>query len=488
MAALTFSDVQAVLGSNSGETAWVQQEFENVNLSDTRLNRRLITTAESLAKSPLSSINEACDDWAQTQGAYRFFDNDKVTPAKILEHHRQETSKRMAAHDKVLVLQDTVFYSYGHHPNTTGLGPIGKDKENGGSRGLTMHHAIACTITGVPLGITSQSIFARKEVSGETTAEKVMRAKYAPIEEKESFKWLVSLRDTMDMAPKSTKIVTVADRESDIFEFITEAKELGSHFVLRAKWDRQLISEESAGFESMMEALNAAPVAGATSIKVLSRGGTPPRTATVEIKFVQVTVRPPDRHGRSKLSASTEPVMLNVISTTEINPPVGVSPLSWSLITDLPVRTFNEALEKVNWYKQRWMIEIWHKVMKSGCKVEDCLLETGDRLKRYLAVISVIAYRLMRITYLARTTPDDPCTEVLSDIEWQALHVRMNKTRPSGAPPSLKDAVRLIGRLGGHLGRKSDGEPGVTVLWRGWQRLMEDVVMWQASKSILHKD
>ena len=134
MAALTFSDVQAVLGSNSGETAWVQQEFENVNLSDTRLNRRLITTAESLAKSPLSSINEACDDWAQTQGAYRFFDNEKVTPAKILEHHRQETSKRMAAHDKVLVLQDTVFYSYGHHPNTTGLGPIGKDKEVPGFR------------------------------------------------------------------------------------------------------------------------------------------------------------------------------------------------------------------------------------------------------------------------------------------------------------------------------------------------------------------
>jgi hypothetical protein len=137
----------------------------------------------------------------------------------------------------------------------------------------------------------------------------------------------------------------------------------------------------------------------------------------------------------------------------------------------------------VTWYGQRWGIEVWHKVMKSGCKVEDCLLETADRLKRYLALFSVIALRLMRITYLARTAPDEPCTEVLSDDEWKALHVRVRRSDPKETPPTLKEAVRMIGLLGGHLGRCCDGEPGVTVLWRGWQRLMEDTMMWRIMKS-----
>ena len=173
---------------------------------------------------------------------------------------------------------------------------------------------------------------------------------------------------------------------------------------------------------------------------------------------------------------------MRVIGATESAPPAGQEAVTWVLLTNLLVADFHAACEKVQWYGRRWGIETWRKVLKSGCKVEDCLLETGDRLTRYLTVFSIIGVRLMHMAYLARAQPDLPATEVYSKEEIDALHVRKYKALPPDEPPTLREAVRLIGRVGGHLGRKCDGEPGMSVLWRRWMHLHKDVLMLRAAK------
>ena len=476
------AEVQAIIEAGTQSVEWVQQEFAQADLGDKRLDRRLIKTAERLANSPISPINEACGDWASTQAAYRLFDNEKASPEAIREPHLESTLKRMRAIDgPVLVTQDTVFFSYGQRPKTRGLGPIGKSNSEH-ERGLIMHNALAFTTSGVPLGLLSQMIWARQEVPEEGHVEKILRLQCTAIEEKESFKWLQALRETVERTPSGVKVVTVADRESDFFEFLTHAQELRARFLIRARLDRLLVPEESEGFESVLEALVGAAAVGRLTVKIPGNGQRKARTADVEVKLAQVTIKAPRRRGQAKDSGSTEPISVNVIAATETAPPQGQDALSWVLLTNLSVADFDGAAEKIRWYGLRFGIETWHKVLKSGCQVEDCLLETAERLSRYLTLFSIIGVRLMHVAYLARVQPDLPASEVFSKEEIEALHVRVHNSLPPAKPPSLRVAVRMLGSLGGHQGRKCDGEPGMTVVWRGWMRLHETVTALRAGR------
>jgi len=465
---------------------WVRHEFAGIELGDKRLDRRLIKTVELLAKSPLSPINEACRCWADTQAAYRLFDNVKAAPAEILEPHITATRKRVAeVSGPVLVIQDTVFFDYTKHLKTRGLGLIGER----GERGLVTHHAVAFTTSGLPLGLLSQNTWARPEPEWpkreETATRRVKRLARTPIEEKESFKWLRAMRETVERMPPRSKLIMVADRESDIFEVLTEAKKQRTHFLIRARCDRKLTPEENEGYESIVETLNSVEVLGTMAVDIPSNGKRKARRAELEVRATQVTIKPPKRRRAGKEWALVDPVGVKVIGATERNAPTGEEALSWVLLTDLPVPDLDSAIEKVNWYSKRFGIEIWHKVLKSGCKVENCLLETAERLTRYLTVFSIIGIRLMHVCHLARLQPDTPGTEVFSKEEIEALHVRVNNALPPLEPPSLREIIRMIGSLGGHLGRKCDGEPGVTVLWRGWMRLYEDVIVLGAHKKAL---
>ena len=464
----------------------MRHEVGGVDLSDRRLDRRVLKVTEQLAKSPTAPINEACGDWASTQAAYRLFNNPKATPQALIEPHVQATVQRMSAcQGPVLVLQDTVFFSYGTHPKTRGLGPIGESNE-AGNRGLIMHNALALTSAGVPLGLLSQNIWARKEVpEGEGYQEKIERLQCTAIEEKESAKWLIALRETVARTPRSVTVITIADRESDFFEFLTQATELRANFLIRARTDRRLIFEDSEGAASMIEALAGVPALGNLTVQIPGNGSRRARTAHLEVRTARVTIMPPQRRRQAKESGSTEPITVNLIGATEHTPAEGTEAVSWVLLTNRPIPDFAAAAEKIEWYSRRWNIETWHKVLKSGCKVEDCLLEEASRLKRYLTLFSIIAVRLMHVTYRARAQPEVPATEVFSREEIEALHVRVHKTLPPPDPPTLRDTVRLLGRLGGHLGRKGDGEPGVTVLWRGWLRLYEYVEILRAHKQAL---
>lgn len=484
---LEHTDVQAVIDAGGHEVEWLSEELRGADLSDARLDRRLLRSAQQLARSPVSPINEACGNWASTQATYRLFNNPKASPRAILKPHRQATLKRMvAAGGPVLAVQDTVYISYLQHSKTRGLGPVGKSN-SATERGLIMHNALAFSTAGVPLGVLSQSVWARDEVPEEGYQEKIERLQVTPIEEKESFKWLVALKETVEHTPPGVEVITVADRESDFFEFITEATQLQAHFLIRARSNRHLVAEDSEGFASILEALGAAPVLGALTVDIPSNGKRKARTANVSVRVAPVTIKAPPRRGKAKLSGSSEPLSVNVIAVTEEQPPAGIEAISWVLLTDLPVKDFDSASEKVEWYGLRWGIETWHKVLKSGCKVEDCRLEEADRLKRHLALFSIIAVRLMYVTYVARAQPALPATAVFSAAELEALHVRVKETLPPPEPPTVREAVRMLGGLGGHLGRKCDKEPGITVLWRGFMRLYEDVAVLRAYKRTLSR-
>ena len=479
------TDVEAMIDAARLSADWVRNEFAGIELGDKRLDRRLIKTVELLAKSPLSPINEACGSWADTQAAYRLFDNVKADPAEILEPHITATRKRVAeVTGPVLVIQDTVFFDYTKHMKTRGLGLIGER----GERGLVTHSAVAFTISGLPLGLLSQNTWARPEPDWskreETATRRVKRLARTPIEEKESFKWLRAMSETLERIGPRSKLIMVADRESDIFEVLTEAKKQRTHFVIRARCDRKLIPEENEGYESIVETLNSVEVLGTVVVDIPSSGKRKARTAEVAVRASQITIKPPKRR-RAREWALMDPVSVKVIGATELNAPMGEEALSWVLLTDLPIPDLDSAIEKINWYSKRFGIEIWHKVLKSGCRVENCLLETAERLTRYLTVFSIIGIRLMHVCHLARLQPDIPGTEVFSKEEIEALHIRVNSTLPPLHAPSLRDMVRMIGSLGGHLGRKCDGEPGVTVLWRGWMRLYEDVIVLGAHKKAL---
>jgi hypothetical protein len=478
------ADVQAIMDAGTESVEWVTQEFARADLRDRRLDRRLLRTAEQLAKSPSSPINEACGNWASTQAAYRLFNNPKASTPGILKPHWEATAQRMAGcGGPVLLMQDTVFFSYGTHVKTRGLGPIGKSNA-AHDRGLIMHNALAFTSSGVPLGILSQSIWARREILAEDYQEKIERLQVTAVEEKESSKWLVALRETLERAPAGVPVATVADRESDFFEFLTHAKDLRAKYLIRARTDRKLVPEDSEGCARMLEALSDAPALGTMTVQVPGNGSRKARTASIEVRVAQVSIQAPQRRGHARASGSSEPVAITLIGATEQSPPTGSESISWVLLTNLPVQDFESATEKVRWYGRRWGIEIWHKVLKSGCKVEDCMLEEAERLKRYLTLFSIIGVRLMHVAYLARAHPNLPATEVFSTVEIQVLHLRVPKALPPATQPlTLLEIVRMLGKLGGHLGRKGDGEPGVLILWRGWMRLYESVEMLHSLQS-----
>ncbi|MFQ5745372.1 MAG: IS4 family transposase, partial [Acidobacteriota bacterium] len=413
------------------------------------------------------------------------FNNAKASPEAILEPHIRATMKRMAAvAGPALVVQDTVFFSYGEHRKTKGLGPIGSSNGEGG-QGLIMHNALAFTTSGVPLGVLSERIWAREPVPEEGYQEKIERLQCTPVEEKESSKWLLGLRETLARTAPGVQVVTVADRESDFFEFLAEATAVEAAFVIRARTDRVLVAEDSQGSASIEQALLDAEVLGTVAVEIPGNARRQGRTAEVEVRTVAVTVKAPARRGKAKASGMDEPVRVTVIGATERTPAPGQTALGWVLLTNLPVGGLRSAAEKVHWYAKRWGIETWHKVLESGCKVEDCLLESAERLGRYLTLFSIIAVRLMYVGYLARVQPQAPATEVFSPEEIEALHIRLTQRLPPAEPPTLREVVRMIGRVGGHLGRKGDGEPGMTVLWRGWMRLHEDVLVVRACKEAL---
>ena len=431
----------------------------------------MLDTAGKLAAKPGASINQACDDWADSKASYRLFDNAKTTAAKILSPHQKRTGERAAGYARVLALQDTSYLNYTHHPSKVGVGPIGTTEQS--ITGLVMHTALLTSCVGLAIGIASQDIWARPAAAKQLSPEERRKL---PIEEKESYKWLVALDQTVKVVPEGTSVVSVGDSEADIFELFNHARSLETDLLIRAAQDRS-VCEPTVG--RLWKTLGSRLVAGHLKVEVPARNNEPKRTAIVTVRYAQVTLQAPT-HLKRKMAS----IPLYAVLVQEENPPADVTnPLCWLLLTTVPVLSFADALERIQWYRQRWQIEVYHKVLKSGCQVEQSQLASTERLLPFIALLAIIAWRLFWLTHIRRHHPDAPCTLVLTDHEWHALYAFQHKSAhfPTRIP-TVAQATLWIAQLGGFLARKNDGHPGVTVIWRGWQRLTDISATWR----ILH--
>jgi hypothetical protein len=465
---------------------WAMEEFSNVELGEKRLNKRFIKLCDSLSESPESPINQACADWAETKAAYRFFKNEHVDVDKILEAHSTKTSERVGRHRAVLAIQDTSYLVDTSPRRTTGLGKLtlktGKRVKKIYSQGLLMHSCLAVTTEGLPLGLWDHKIFARQAVSTDSHPPRDT----TPIEEKESDRWLESLQHSTPLCG-DTQVVTVCDRQADLYEVFRLSAEIGAPVLVRANYDRP-VNQRSMYAErdvvKLWDHLEKQPCAGSCMVEIPARKGTKhatereSRIATLEVRFGSFKLNPPKR-----LSSKFPDLERSAIYGLEKNPPAEVQPVEWMLLTNLTINNFDQASEKIQWYCLRWRIEMYHKVLKSGFNVEQCRLGDAERLIRYLTVMSIIAWRLFMITLIARTSPDTPCSTLLTEGEWKVLYLKVNKTQPlPSSVPSIRDVVIGIARLGGFLARNNDGHPGPMTLWRGWKRLTDLTDGWYLAR------
>jgi hypothetical protein len=453
--------------------AWFDRELAGCNLADERLSKRLRKLLERMDGAMGASIPLACQDWANTKAAYRFFSNERISEAEILGGHFQSTRGRFAVADgPILVLQDTTEFSYQRErPERIGLTyrvNSGTDKA-GRYRmhtvcGLLMHSSLAVTTAGLPLGLAAIKFWTRQKFKGTAALKKKINPTRVPIERKESIRWLENMRQSTMLFGEPARCIHVGDRESDIYELFCTAQELGTHFLVRRCVDR-LVGD---GDHTIADEMEDAEVASQHSVEVCDSKGRVD-TAIVEIRYRSIHVLPPIGK-RKRYPALT----LTVLHAQEREEPADRPRIDWKLITDLPVHSPEAAIEKLRWYALRWKIEVFHKILKSGCRAEEARLRTAERLVKLISVFCILSWRVFWMTMINRAVPDAEPGLALTKLE-TALLDRVMPDRHDQAPhgKTLSGYLTKIARLGGYLARASDPPPGNTVMWRGLSRLTD---------------
>lgn len=440
---------------------WAQDEFAFAELGDRRRNKRLVNIAAELAASPGGTLPQAFVDWAELKAAYRFFDNPRVNFAGVLQPHLERTRTACRQPGEYLIIEDTTNLDFTRHWKTQDLGVIG----DGQGRGFELHSALAMRVEswtleqrpeGQIMGLFDQRCRRpRPAPKGESRRERLQRPR-------KSDWWADAFRGA-GAPPQGCSWTYVADRESDFYEPIRVCQQEGIGFVIRACQDRRLADEQG----KLRDALVRAPVLGQSTVELRSRKGEPARTAIVHLRSVLVDLDGPWRPGGWQ-----EPLRgVWVLEVQEADAPEGVQePLHWILLTSWPCRTLAEARRVVGRYTARWLVEEYHKALKSGTGVENSQLERGGRLEPLIAVLAVVAVRLLNTKLLARSRPEG--TEAQESFGPEGLAILEKKYgRPKGGWTN-QNVLVTTARLGGFLARKHDGMPGWQTIWRGWQRLM----------------
>jgi len=452
----------------------IANELEGVNLGDKRLNQRSKTIIEALAANPEASINSACDGWSDTLAAYRFFRNDAVSAKEILEPHQTATHGRMRDQPVVLIVQDTTELDYTDHPPED-AGCLDQPDRFG----LYLHTQLAVTPDKLCLGVVGAETFDRTPES----LGKARERKHWPIEEKESFRWLKGYQLACELAAKcpQTRIVSVADCEADIYDIFMEAQQQSgpkADYVIRAKEDRCTpIPDPATGPYAYCRARDEVSNSKLLTTRTIELSQThkrKARQATLEIRAISVTVKPPA--ARPHLPCVT----VNLVLAEEVNGPGDGTDVSWLLITTLPIDTISGVLRIIDYYVARWAVEIYFRTLKTGCRVEEIQLEKTHRLKNCLAFYQIIAWRVLYLTYLNRISPALPCTAVFAESEWKSVW-RIVKQQPlPKKPPELSVMMRMLSQLGGYNNRATEDPVGPQPIWVGLRRMTDFALAWIA--------
>ncbi len=457
------------LGEGLAQGEWAQQEFGDAPLGDLRLSQRLVQSAEILGRQPLASFPRASGgNRAEMKGYYRMIDqpdDSAVTPENILAAHRQRTLQRMQGQETVLCIQDGTDLNFAEHGGCRGLGYIGKNQRAEGTLGLHMHSTLAVNGDGVPLGVA--------QIQYEAPDGQAERGK--PLEQRKTMRWIRGLRACAEMAAEldGVRPVSVMDREADVYALFAEQRRLGTvDLLVRAKHNRS----QGRDVPKLFDGVRAAPAqarmeihvarlsARRASRKQTAREAREARVAPVELRWKEVVLGDPDGGGKA--------LGLRLVHVREETEPEGAERLEWFLLTTLAVDSRQDAERVLEWYRLRWRIEDWHRVLKTGCKVEYLGHRTGERIERAVTIKAVIAWRLTAMTLLGRDTPELPPETLFSDIEILALR-EFAQRRQLAQPDNLGRAVLTMAILGGYANfkRKQYAEPGHQIIWQGYTHL-----------------
>ena len=509
---------------------WVEEELGTVDLKHKRRNSRLKRLVSDLAAMPAASIPAAVGGGhAETTAAYRFFDNPNVEFDAILAPHREATLARIRQHKSVILIQDTTEIDVTRpEQQVAETGPL----DQGARRGFFVHPLIALSTEGVPLGTLSAHHWSRedsppltetkpkkktKEQAKKDKAARDKLRKSIPIEDKESLRWVTTLQEAHAVAAQipDTEMIVVADSESDIYEYIDAGQSVAyeanedeagedadaastlcdetppktrAQWIVRGCQDRALCvapGSDSDAATSLSEALEAGSVLTTYEVSVRGREqkvdcetrgrrqARQSRQAIVEVRSCAVVLRAPYRPDRK-----LPDVPVNAVLVREIAPPEGEEPIEWLLLTSLPITTTEEVLRVIQTYCLRWMIEIYFRVLKQGCRIEWRRFEHLDRLTRYLAVALLVSWRTLYVTRLGREFPDLDCEAVFEASEWKAVYQVTQKQTPPETPPKLQEMVRMVAQLGGYVNRPRSDEPGSETIWKGLQRMHDMALCW----------
>lgn len=432
---------------------WAEEEFAGADLGDQRLNRRLIKLTEHFADKPTASIPGACPDWSETQAVYRFFNqanNAKrpLTWGTVLAPHMECTHARMRQHRVVLCLQDTTELDF-NGQGIEGLGPLSFESQ----RGMYLHPTYAVTPEREPLGILDAWMWSREPKAADGTRPGMC----------ESLRWIEGYERVGELAAQmpDTRLVYMGDREADIVELMRVSRDLGypADWLIRSQHNRCLPD----GGKLWEQTLDGEPL-GEIEFAMAARPGQTARDVRQQVWARQMVI--PDGRGGV--------LTITCVIAKEIDPPTGSKGVEWRLLTNRTVANFADAEELIAWYRCRWEIEVFFNVLKNGCRVEALQLGSVAKLELALAVYMVVAWRLAHLVRLGRTHPDLLASKLFTEAEWKGAYI-LAKKQPPAQPPTIREIIRQIAMLGGFLGRKGDGEPGVKTLWLGFARVRDFV-------------
>jgi Transposase DNA-binding/Transposase Tn5 dimerisation domain len=452
--------------------AWAESEFRGTPGLNARFQSRLVQTAAALATRPQGTLPQRFA-WAELKGAYRLV-HALASADAVQEVHRRQTRARMAAaRTPVLIVHDTTQLDFSDHPAVADqLGPIGDGAEV--ARGFLQHNSLAVAPAGSRLLglIHQQTVLRQPRPAGETRAARYRRP------DRESLVWTRGI-EAVGRPPVGAEWVHVGDRGADFFGAMATARRCGAHFLFRLVHNRTLHGAAAADDPAthLMDAARRVEATVPATVEVAGRGGRPGRTAAVKLGAMRRTIR---ATRADPLWRAEPPITLTVIRIWEEDPPPGVEPLEWVLGTDREDVSPAALRAYQSWYEWRWRTaEEYHKVEKTGCRIEDLRFETRERLAAAIALIGVVAVRMLDLRWARESIPDEPAAAVASVEEIEAVQL----TRPGPPIVTVKQFVDRVAGLGGFLGRKCDGRPGWQTLWRGYQRLADILLGIQLARS-----
>jgi hypothetical protein len=458
----------------------LREEMASGDLGDARLNARRNGVMTVLEQSPAAGFPEACASDGETEALYRFLRNRRVSLAAILEPHLAATGARCRALDEVLVIHDTTEMSFPGEQKRTGLTRLGPQRQ-----GFWLHTALAVSAEGLraPLGLIAVAPFARPATAG---PKRPWRERFRD-PRKESRRWADGVTAARCRVGEPRRAIHVMDREGDSYELLAALIAHGDRGVVRVRYDRQVVAEGTTAPMRLSDARAQAAVLVEREVTIarrraedraqrLAHPARDGRVATVSFAACPVVLQRPRDHRASALPAT---VAVNVVFGWEAHPPPGETPVEWWLVTTEPIATIEDVLRIVEWYRTRWLIEEFFKCLKTGCAYEKRQLESLDTLLIALALLAPIAWQLLLLRHLARDHPETTAAVALTPRQLAILRTTTGATTLAAAP-SIRDALRIVARLGGHL--RQNGEPGWLVLTRGMQKLRDMERGWAAAE------